>query len=174
MTHPPLAHPTHNRFQLKLAGSIAGAVDGAWWPESRNLAIELITIMGEVHARIASVERVCYRYSDWAEAPRTVLVDGRAVKLDGYLYQEIDTVRLVGSNETLVIALVPAATDSDTAQAAMTLAMTGATTQHAHSLNIAAAQSISVTRGNCDAVTAWDSEGGHAARQSPSIPGSAR
>jgi hypothetical protein len=161
MTHPTRLHSHDMRFRIKSADAIRGAVDGAWWPESRDLPTELLSILPDIHSRVSSLERVCYRYSEWNPAPRKVALGDRPVKLDGYAMQELDTVRFVGSGASLVIAVIPPDTEPDAAAMAMTLAMTGARSQHAHTLNIQAVGAASTVRQNRAAETAWESEGGH-------------
>ncbi|BDD82278.1 hypothetical protein TPB0596_20410 [Tsukamurella pulmonis] len=85
MTHPLHLLPLESaRFELKPLGSIVGAVDGVWWPRSRNLRDELLQVYPLLRDRVCHLERVCYRYSNWDSVPRKVSIDGDIVRLDGY------------------------------------------------------------------------------------------
>lgn len=163
MTHPlHTPAPTTARFELKPSGSIVGAVDGVWWPRSRDLRDELLQVHPLLRDRVRHLERVCYRYSNWDSVPRTVSIDGVIVRLDGDTNQDLDTVRFIGSRTSLVCALIPPDTEQDVAELASTLAMTGAASQSAHALNVEAAATTSVIHQRQAAERVWDDEGGHA------------
>ncbi|BDD83476.1 hypothetical protein TPB0596_32390 [Tsukamurella pulmonis] len=171
MTHPlPPIAPVPARFELKPIGSIVGAVDGVWWPRSRDLHDELQQVYPLLRDRVCGLERVCYRYSNWDAAPRKVLIDGDVVRLDGYTTQELDTVRFVGIKSSLVCALIPPGTEQEVAELASVLAMTGALSQFAHAFNVKAAETTSRRHQRQDAERVWDNEGGHAPPASRTAP----
>lgn len=163
MTHPLHLLPLESaRFELKPLGSIVGAVDGVWWPRSRNLRDELLQVYPLLRDRVCHLERVCYRYSNWDSVPRKVSIDGDIVRLDGYTTQELDTVQFVGIRTSLVFALIPPGTEPEVAELASMLAMTGAVTQSAHALNEEAADTTARIHQRQVAERVWDDEGGHA------------
>lgn len=150
------------RFELKAVGAVAGAVDGVWWPRSRDLPDELLQAYAMARARISHVERVCYRFSNWDPAPRSISIGGDLVRLEGFVTQELDTVRFVGTDGVLLLALIPPESEPDVAQLASLLAMTGAAAQPAHGFNVDAEKSATATHQLHVAERAWEDEGGHA------------
>ncbi|WP_288338309.1 DUF5994 family protein [uncultured Gordonia sp.] len=164
MTHPHHPDtPPSARFELKAFGSIPGAVDGVWWPRTRDLPDELVQVHALVRGRILRVERVCYRYSNWDPAPRKISIDGNLIRLDGYNMQSLDTIRFVGNGSSLVLALIAPETDTDVAELASVLEMTGAASQTPHDLNLEALRTVNATHQRDAAEQSWDDEGGHLA-----------
>lgn len=161
MTHPLHAALEEARLLIKPDGSISGAVDGAWWPQTRNLPNELAAVLPAIKDRLIHLDRVGYRFSDWNEAPRRIFVDEDLIRLDGYTLQPLETVRLVGRDETLLLAVVPCDCVPDVAHLAMLLAMTGAASQTVHGLNLQAASTIKSAHEILVAEEDWESEGGH-------------
>ncbi|QRY86088.1 hypothetical protein JVY00_08555 [Tsukamurella tyrosinosolvens] len=162
MTHPHHPDtPPSARFELKAVGSIPGAVDGVWWPRTRDLPNELAQAHALVRARILRVERVCYRYSNWDPAPRKTSIDGNLIRLDGYTTHPLDTIRFVGNGSSLVLALIAPETDTDVAELASVLEMTGAASQSPHDLNLEALRTVNATHQRDAAEQSRDDEGGH-------------
>lgn len=81
-----------HRMSVKPDGPTTGDVDGAWWPGSRDLAIELPTLLA---AGLGWVERVTYNLSVWKPAPRRLAADGRVVRLEGFRSQPADVLTVV-------------------------------------------------------------------------------
>ncbi|GAA1000401.1 DUF5994 family protein [Nocardiopsis tropica] len=170
MTHPLSPPIQPGRLHIKPAGSILGAVDGVWWPQSRDLPTEVNRIVATLHGSMAHLERVCYRYSDWDPAPRKIWIESELTRLDGYYLQALDTVRFVGGGVTLTLAVIPPGAETDVAELATLLAMTGATSQSAHAFNVEAIATTSATHQRHAAEREWESEGGHAPPSRPPQP----
>jgi hypothetical protein len=54
------------RLRLKPKGSTAGSVDGAWWPHSDDLPVELPDLLAVLSIRLGPIDRVTYNFADWA------------------------------------------------------------------------------------------------------------
>src|SRR3954466_2822784 len=84
--------PEHTpRLRLKPKASHSGFVDGAWWPQSDDLTAELPDLLAVLSVRLGRIDRVLYNLSEWATAPPKLVTGGRAVKLDGYRRQPVNT-----------------------------------------------------------------------------------
>ncbi|WP_431903142.1 DUF5994 family protein [Amycolatopsis thermoflava] len=106
---PPAAvEPSHHtlRLRLKPTGSVAGYVDGAWWPRSRDLAAELPTLLAVLAVRPGTIERVTYNLTMWTSVPRRIVREGRAVRLEGFRSQPPHTVTVAGQGRQRLTLLV--------------------------------------------------------------------
>ena len=157
--HDVAARPPTARVQLKPPTPATGCVDGAWWPRSLDLRAETPELLGAVSSRLGPIARVLYHLDGWGTAPKRITDRGRLVKLDGYRYQPVHTVCVLGINRSrLVLLVVPPDTDPGSAHAAMTTAATADNTSTSDDLlptdamdrltEAPAAQSI------------WDDDGG--------------
>ena len=85
-TGPTDANPSQSKAALHLidrAGSAAtaGALDGAWWPGSRELAREVPRLVAEFAERGVRVTRFVYQPSLWLIAPAKLRVKDQTVRL---------------------------------------------------------------------------------------------
>ena len=104
------------RLRLKPKAPVSGYVDGAWWPHSDGLPVELPDLLAVLSVRLGHVDRVIYNLDEWASAPAKLSIGGRVVRLCGYHRQPINTVEVLGLNRAKVVLLVvPADTDPDRA-----------------------------------------------------------
>jgi Family of unknown function (DUF5994) len=118
---PPEKTP---RLRLKPKAPTSGYVDGAWWPHSDDLPIELPDLLAVLSVRLGPIDRVIYNLREWAKAPAKLATGGRVVRLDGYHRQPVNTLEVIGVNRNKVVLLVvPARTAPD----------------HAHDIMMAAA-----------------------------------
>jgi len=122
-------HPTtpeHTpRLRLKPKAPQSGYVDGAWWPHSDDLTTELPDLLAVLSVRLGRIDRVLYKFGDWAKAPAKFDSGGHPVHLDGYRTQPPNTVEILGLNrDRIVLALVAPDTDPDRAHARLMAAAT--------------------------------------------------
>jgi hypothetical protein len=112
-------------------------VDGAWWPHTDDLAAELAPLLAETAARGYLVHRVDYSLGAWQDTPRRLHLSGALVRLSGYRTQPAAVIHLVDSSgrPPLVLAVVPAQTAADAAEAALRLAATGRDLDATHVLD---------------------------------------
>lgn len=110
------------RLNLKPDASGSSFVDGAWWPESRDLAAELPSIVDELAGRVGPVERVAYNLDAWKATPRKIRISGSMVRMGGFHSQDFDTVDMIGARRRLTLLVVPPETDERTAHDVLTAA----------------------------------------------------
>lgn len=94
------------RLRLKPKGSLAGYVDGGWWPRSRDLAVELPALARVLAVRLGAVSRVAFAMAAWNPAPRQITVDGRTVRMEGFRTQDDDIVHVSGPDRQRITLLV--------------------------------------------------------------------
>jgi hypothetical protein len=107
------------RLRLKPKAPTTGYVDGAWWPHSDDLALELPDLLAVLSVRLGPIERVIFNVGDWANAPAGFAMDGQPVELGGSTGQPVDTIQVIGGNHKLVLLVVPPGTDQEIAHDAM-------------------------------------------------------
>jgi hypothetical protein len=173
--------PTAARLSLKPTGSTSGYVDGAWWPASDDLTIEMPALMAQLSDRWGSVHRVSYDAAAWASAPRRLTIDGRRIRLDGFRGRRpSDVVHVRATDGTAGLTLLVVPPSEESAQAEEILARAAATSnlQSADDLlhhrdfsdragaepatvtSAAAARRTGIDQDGAD-VGQWDAEGGH-------------
>lgn len=104
------------RLRLKPKAPPSGYVDGAWWPHSDDLAVELPDLLAVLSVRLGPIDRVMYNLTEWANTPAKLPIGGRVIRLCGYYRQPLNTVELLGLNRSkIVLLVVPARTDPDRA-----------------------------------------------------------
>jgi Family of unknown function (DUF5994) len=114
---PPNKTP---RLRLKPKAPTTGYVDGAWWPHSDDLTIELPDLLAVLSIRLGPIDRLIYNLTEWSKAPAKLRIGGRLVRLDGYYTQPVDTIEVIGLNRNKVVLLVvPAHTNPDLAHDTM-------------------------------------------------------
>jgi hypothetical protein len=102
------------RLRLKPKAPSTGHVDGAWWPHSDDLPIELPDLLAVLSVRLGPIDRVTYNFADWAAAPAEFPTGGDTVRLSGFYQQQGNTVEVVGANRTkLVLLVVPSSTEPE-------------------------------------------------------------
>lgn len=149
------------RLRLKPKSPQSGYVDGAWWPHSDDLTTELPDLLAVLSVRLGRIDRVLYRRSGWAEAPRKLVTGGRAVRLDGYRIQPLNTIEVLGlDGERLTLLVIPPPTVPDDAHTTM---MTAAHPNNAATVDGLLMISSRDRDRRTQASTArerWESEGG--------------
>ncbi|MFB7447085.1 DUF5994 family protein [Streptomyces sp. NPDC056194] len=93
------AAPTRQaRLALTPNTSMAGLLDGAWWPYSRDLATELPPLVDALRDRFGRVTRITANPVPWPVAPYQVPVGGYAVHVGWFTDQAPDTMILLSYN----------------------------------------------------------------------------
>jgi Family of unknown function (DUF5994) len=100
---PPEKTP---RLRLKPKAPTSGYVDGAWWPHSDDLPIELPDLLAVLSVRLGPIDRVIYNLAEWGKAPVKLPTGDRMVRLGGYHRQPVNTVEVIGLNRKKVVLLV--------------------------------------------------------------------
>jgi hypothetical protein len=113
------------RLRLKPKAPSTGHVDGAWWPHSNDLLMELPDLLAVLSVRLGPIDRVTYNFADWAAAPTKFPTGGDTVRLSGFYQQEGNTLEVIGINRSkLVLLVVPSRTESEHAHDILMLAAT--------------------------------------------------
>lgn len=110
---------TRPRLRLKPKAPTTGYVDGAWWPRSDHLAVELPDLLAVLSVRLGPIEQVIFNLGDWAHSPTEFTMDGQPVRLGGSTGQPVDTIQIIGGDHKLVLLVVPPGTDNELAHDAM-------------------------------------------------------
>jgi hypothetical protein len=98
------------RLKLKPKTAIAvGQVDGAWWPRSRDLALELRALLPVLAVRLGRIERVTYHLGDWDPATRKIVVDGSVVRIGGFRAQRAGTLDVLAQLHRVTLLILPPA-----------------------------------------------------------------
>jgi hypothetical protein len=107
------------------AGAGGTAFDGAWFPRSRDLAVEVPELIAELDRRGVRVERFTNPHDVWTPAPRKVSVLGRTVRTGGFRSMDPDLVCLTwaGGGRRGDLLVVPPETDVLTGVRALRLAV---------------------------------------------------
>ena len=121
---PPTQTATPPGLRLQLDPTMAGtgAVDGGWWPRSRDPDAELPGLIAGLDASLGPITRVALNLDAWDSAPRRVAVDGRRVRVGWFHHMDAHTIGVTRAAQDRVVLLVvpPQAT---TAAAGIAMAM---------------------------------------------------
>ncbi|MFJ3205659.1 DUF5994 family protein [Streptomyces sp. NPDC086989] len=161
-----LAAEVPARLSLTPKTALAGQLDGAWWPRSRDLEAELPPLVAALQEPWGRVTRVTVNPTRWPVVPRRVAVDGRVLHVGWFAEQDADKLILlayaVGRWDLLVI---PPETEPAAAARLMAAAAIPGSVLTA---GVLMANETVIGRGIRDArrqEVTWESEGG--ARMSP-------
>ena len=115
--------PSRLPLRLSLSRDFShGRLDGAWWPQSRNLETELTDLVTSFPAKLGQITRATCSRTDWEHAPSEVRVGGEAVEV-GQLQQDgTHMVILTLRSRNLTLLLVPPETSEVKAGEAMRVA----------------------------------------------------
>jgi hypothetical protein len=120
---PRPAPPPGLRLQLDSAMAGTGAVDGGWWPRSRDPDAELPGLIAGLDTSLGPVTRVALNLDAWDSAPRRVAVNGRHVRVGWFRHMDADTIGLTrASQDRMVLLVVPPQATSAAAGVAMAMA----------------------------------------------------
>jgi Family of unknown function (DUF5994) len=123
-----LAGPPAPRVSFDPALNRHGAVDGGWWPHSRNAPAELPGLIAALDSRPSvRVQRLSIHRDDWDEIPHRLTADaGHVIRVDWFTTIPRHTVSVTTADkEPIVLLVVPPGTAEGTAQTAMNMAATG-------------------------------------------------
>lgn len=81
-------------------------IDATWWPRSSDLAIELPDLLTALQLRTGPISRVVYDPTAWSPADRRLFMGDRAIRLDPYPFELLDTMYVYGTNGTVIVLQV--------------------------------------------------------------------
>lgn len=118
----PDTSPARQVLRLQLSGSPGrGILDGGWWPQSRDIDVELAELVDGFPAVVGRVHRALYSRPDWDTQPRSVRVARGRVKAGSF--PRDDTHLLVLSMSTRIrLRLLVVPYDEPLGEQAMALA----------------------------------------------------
>jgi hypothetical protein len=102
-------------------------LDGAWWPRSRDLAVELADLVDHFPPEAGRIVRALFSRPDWDSAPRHVLVAGGYMKVGSFPRDDSHLMHLTLSDRTVLHVLVvpPRFTEDQGAEALLAAAAAG-------------------------------------------------
>lgn len=123
MTTSPSPHATATRTPLRLhLADQPGrdVLDGGWWPQSRDLAVELADLVDHFPEDRPRIVRVLFSPPDWDDHPRRVQVARGFVKVGSFPRDDTHLVLLnVGAATPLRLLVVPPGLSPDQGEEAM-------------------------------------------------------
>jgi hypothetical protein len=112
-------------LQLDSNGPAEPYLDGAWWPRSAELLVELPALLTALSAHLGPVALIGYRRDAWNAVPDHLDLAGRFVHLQGFVSPDPPTLVVVDdSGRRVTMRVVPPDTDSTTAAELMAAAAT--------------------------------------------------
>jgi Family of unknown function (DUF5994) len=126
---PPTRPSAPPGLRLQLVPTMAGtgAVDGGWWPRSRDPDAELPGLIASLDSSLGPITRVALNLDAWASAPRRVAVNGRRVRLGWFRQMDTHTIGLTrAAQDRVVLLVVPPQATTAAAGIAMAMAADGA------------------------------------------------
>jgi hypothetical protein len=97
--------PINQRLPLRLElsePSARAAVDGSWWPQSRDLTVELPDLVDHFPKERGRVDRVVFSRPDWDTAPHRVRVARGVLHVGSYPHDDTHQVWLSMSSRKLI------------------------------------------------------------------------
>jgi hypothetical protein len=95
-------------LRLRMSGQPGGHdhLDGGWWPQSRDLAVELADLVDHFPAEFGWIVRALYSPPDWDQAPRRVPVSGRYLKVGCFPRDDTHLIDVTTSDHPVLRLLV--------------------------------------------------------------------
>lgn len=122
------------RLRLRDAPGLA-RLDGGWWPQSRDLAVELADLVDHFPAERSRVVRALYSPPDWDAPPRRVPVARGYVKVGFFPRDDTHQIHLrLWDTTTVHLLVVPSGTSQTRGTAAMRAASVASGTETAAQL----------------------------------------
>jgi hypothetical protein len=111
-------------------------LDGGWWPQSRDLAVELADLTDHFPPELGRIQRAVFSPPDWDPAPRRIPVGrGGFLEVGSFPADDTHVVILRTSDRlTLRVLVVPPGLTADQGDEAMTAAATSGNSHSAASL----------------------------------------
>jgi hypothetical protein len=126
---PPQSAPSREppRLSFDPALSRHGAVDGGWWPRSRNATAELPGLIAALDSRPGvHVRRLSVHVAEWDDIPRRLPAGGsHVIRVDWFTTIPRHTISVTADGHDIInLLVIPPGTAAVPAQAAMDTAAT--------------------------------------------------
>ena len=120
---PRRAPPPGLRLQLDPTMAGTGAVDGSWWPRSRDPDAELPGLIAGLDSSLGPITRLALNLDAWDTAPRRVAVDGRRVRVGWFRHMDAHTIGVTRAlQDRVALLVVPPEATGEAAGIAMAMA----------------------------------------------------
>lgn len=110
-------------LRLETTGDRSGVLDGAWWPRSRDITVELPKLIAALTEHLGPVERVGLDARAWDGLPTRLTIDDRVVHIDSSPVGDDTAMITRGDRDLFSLLVVPPQATPDTARAAMARAV---------------------------------------------------
>jgi hypothetical protein len=121
-TAPPLSEQPV-RLVLTTDPVNSDRLDGAWWPYSCDVTVELPPLLKAISKRFGRMRAVMLNPDTWAASPQWVPWGTRRARIEWYRHQDPNIAILLGQNDKRIdLLVVPVNTESDRARAMIDLA----------------------------------------------------
>ncbi|MEU2505101.1 DUF5994 family protein [Streptomyces sp. NPDC007863] len=149
------------RLSLTPKTTLAGRLDGAWWPRSRDLAAELPALVDTLEARRDRITRVLVNPRHWPVVPHKVAVTGHVLHVGWFTEQDPDKVILLSyTTGRCDLLVIPPETEPASAARLMAAAALSGSVLTAGALMSGEAAAGRRMREARSSEEAWESEGG--------------
>ncbi|WP_046777764.1 DUF5994 family protein [Streptomyces yangpuensis] len=149
------------RLSLTPKTTLAGRLDGAWWPRSRDLAAELPALADALEGRWGRITRVLVNPGHWPVVPHKVAVTGHVLHVGWFTEQDPDKVILLSyTTGRCDLLVIPPETEPASAARLMTAAALPGSILTAGSLMSGEAATSRRMREARSSEDTWESEGG--------------
>ncbi|WP_369145132.1 DUF5994 family protein [Streptomyces sp. R44] len=156
------------RLALTPRTSMAGLLDGAWWPYSRDLATELPPLVNALRDRFGRVTRITANPMPWPVAPYQVPVGGYAVHVGWFTDQAPDTMILLSYNlGRCDLLVIPPETEPSSAARLMAAASAPGNVHTTGTLMSEEHETGRLLRGAGAGEDAWETDGGASRQPQP-------
>lgn len=132
-------------------------LDGGWWPQSRDLSIELADLVDHFPAELGRIARVGFSPPDWEPVPRRVHIGRGYIKVGSFPRDDTHLLHLRMSDFTVLRILVvpPHYTDRQGSEALLAAATPGNEQTGAALLDAVS------DRPDVDPTDQWNDDGGN-------------
>ncbi|WP_431679461.1 DUF5994 family protein [Kitasatospora sp. KL5] len=131
------AKPGTVLLRLETTQSREGALDGAWWPRSRDVGAELPGLITALTEHLGPVVTVGLDADAWDDVPPRLVVGGRSVHIDRYPVGDDTVIITRGDRDHFSLLVVPPQASREAALAAMERAVRAGGTDSARQILIA-------------------------------------
>ncbi|MFF3336783.1 DUF5994 family protein [Streptomyces sp. NPDC002888] len=110
-------------LRLETTASREGVLDGAWWPRSRDIGVELPALLSALTGHLGPVTRVGLDTAAWEGLPTRIVVDDRVVRIDSFPVGDDTVLITCGDQDVFSLLVIPPHATPAAAHAAMAQAV---------------------------------------------------
>lgn len=143
-------------------------LDGGWWPQSRDLAVELADLVEHFPPELGRIVRAVYSPPDWDRGPRRISTTRGYVKVGSFPRDDTHLVHLKTSDRAVLrVLVIPEGLSADQGEEALLAAATRGNAEPAKSLLATVTEFPDV-----DPADHWHDDGGSWWDPDPTAPSS--